>query len=242
MYIKEYERWLTNTVDDADLVPELQAIQANDDEIKDRFAINLSFGTAGLRGVLGAGTNRMNIYTVRKATQGLANFLLATQQNPSVAISFDSRIKSDLFSQQAAAVLAANNIKVYIYNTLQPVPLLSFAVRHLGTSAGIMITASHNPAKYNGYKAYGPDGCQMTTASADAVFAEIEKLDIFSDVKILPFEEGLASGIISYISAETIEAYYQNVEAQSIRPGLCKTASLKLVYSPLNGAGNLPVR
>lgn len=242
MFNNEYQRWLVNATDDADLIPELKAIEGNSEEIKDRFAINLSFGTAGLRGVLGAGTNRMNIYTVRKATQGLANFLRKATKNPSVAISYDSRIKSDLFSKEAAAVLAANNIKVYIYKNLAPVPLLSFAVRHLGASAGVMVTASHNPAKYNGYKAYGSDGCQMTTESADAVFAEIEKLDIFAGIKTMPFEQALAEGTIQYVPEETLEAYYKNVEAQSIHPGLCKTAGLKLVYSPLNGSGNVPVR
>lgn len=242
MYTEEYKRWLVNATEDSDLIPELKAIQNNNEEIKDRFAINLSFGTAGLRGVIGAGTNRMNIYTVRKATQGLANFLLKNSANPSVAISYDSRIKSDLFSREAAGVLAANNVKVHIYKSLAPVPLLSFAVRRLKTSAGIMVTASHNPAKYNGYKAYGPDGCQMTTESADAVFAEIQKLDIFADIKTMPFEEAVATGLISYIQDEVWEEYYENVKAQSIRPSLCKSSGLKVVYSPLNGAGNVPVR
>lgn len=242
MYMEEYQRWSTVQLDDPDLTKEIAAIAGDEDEIKDRFAINLAFGTAGLRGVLGAGTNRMNVYTVRKATQGLANYLLATTENPSVAISYDSRIKSDLFAKETAGVLAANGVKAYIYPVLNPVPALSFAVRQLHTSAGVMVTASHNPAKYNGYKAYGPDGCQMTTNAANTVLAEIEKLDIFADVKRIPFDEGVNSGLISYINEDVLEAYYQQVEKQSIRPGLCKTAGLKLVYSPLNGSGNVPVR
>ncbi len=182
MHMEQYTRWVNQPLEDADLLPELQAVQGNEDEIKDRFAIDLSFGTAGLRGVIGAGTNRMNIYTVRRATQGLAAYLLKQSKNPSVAVSFDSRIKSDLFAKETACVLAANGVKAYIYPTLEPVPALSYAVRHLATSAGVMVTASHNPAKYNGYKAYGPDGCQMTTEAADAVLAEIENVDIFLSV------------------------------------------------------------
>ncbi|MFV0412002.1 MAG: phospho-sugar mutase [Oscillospiraceae bacterium] len=242
MFMDEYQRWLDFATEDPDLIPELSHINGNSEEIKDRFAINLSFGTAGLRGVIGAGTNRMNIYTVRKATQGLAAYLLKTEKKPSVAISYDSRIKSTLFAKQAACVLAANGIRTYIYPTLEPVPALSFAVRALKTSAGVMITASHNPAKYNGYKAYGPDGCQMTSEAADAVLAEIELLDIFKDLKTLSFEQGLEAGLISYIPEEVLEAFYTAVKAQSIRPGLAATAPLKLVYSPLNGTGNVPVR
>lgn len=242
MYTSEYKRWLTAANDDADLIPELASIQGNDDEIKDRFAIDLSFGTAGLRGVIGAGTNRMNIYTVRRATQGLSAYLLGAHPSPSVAIAYDSRIKSDVFAQAAACVFAANGIKAHLYPVLQPVPLLSFAVRHLATTAGVMVTASHNPAKYNGYKVYGPDGCQMTTEAADAVLAHIETLDIFKDIKTLPFQQGLESGLITYIPDEVLQAYYAAALAQSIRPGLAATAPLKLVYSPLNGTGNIPVR
>lgn len=242
MYMEQYNRWLAFPLEDTDLKPELASIKGNDEQIRERFAIDLSFGTAGLRGVLGAGTNRMNIYTVRRATQGLAAYLLKTQKAPSVAISYDSRIKSDLFANEAACVLAANGVKAYIYPTLQPVPALSFAVRQLATSAGIMVTASHNPAKYNGYKAYGPDGCQMTTEAADAVLAEIESIDIFSGVKTLSFEKGLENGFIQYIGDDVLDAFYQNVLAQRIRPEIATNASLKLVYSPLNGAGNLPVR
>ncbi|MEG2596656.1 MAG: hypothetical protein RR989_09265, partial [Ruthenibacterium sp.] len=238
---KEYERWLSTELEDKDLMPELLSIQGIDDEIEDRFAVELSFGTAGLRGVLGAGTNRMNIYMVRKATQGLANYLNQSG-GKRVAVSYDSRIKSDVFAKEASRVLAANGIKVFLYHELMPVPALSFATRHLHCDAGIMVTASHNPAKYNGYKAYGPDGCQMTSEAADAVYAEMLKTDVFTDVKLVDFDEALADGTISYIGQDTIDALYQNIEAQSVRPGLCKTAGLKLVYSPLNGSGNVPVR
>ena len=239
MYQNEYKRWLAADLEDKDLMPELLSVQGIEDEIKDRFAVELSFGTAGLRGVLGAGTNRMNIYMVRKATQGLANYLGAGK---SVAISYDSRIKSDVFAKEAARVLAANGIKVHIYRELMPVPALSFATRHLKCDAGIMVTASHNPAKYNGYKAYGADGCQMTSEAADAVYAEMQKTDVFTDVKLVDFDEALTAGTIEYIGQNTIEALYDNIKAQSVRPGLCKTAGLKLVYSPLNGSGNVPVR
>ena len=242
MYKDEYERWLQADLEDPDLRPKLLSIQGIDEEIKDRFAVELAFGTAGLRGVLGAGTNRMNIYMVRKATQGLANYLNAQGGAKSVAISYDSRNKSELFAREAAGVLAANGITAYIYRQLMPVPALSFATRHLHCDAGIMVTASHNPAKYNGYKAYGPDGCQMTEDAAGAVYAEMQKTDLFKDVRVMSFEDALSAGKIQYIGQDTIDALYANVEAQAVRPGVCKTAGLKLVYSPLNGSGNVPVR
>lgn len=242
MFNKEYERWLALANDDKDLRPELLSIQSVEAEIADRFAVELEFGTAGLRGVIGAGTNRMNIYMVRKATQGLANYLLAQSKNPSVAISFDSRIKSNVFAKTAASVLAANGIIAHIYKELMPVPALSFATRYLKCDAGIMVTASHNPAKYNGYKAYGADGCQMTSEAADAVYAQMQKTDAFEDVKLISFEEGIENGTIKYIGDEVTNALYDNIKAQSVRPNLCKTAGLKLVYSPLNGSGNVPVR
>lgn len=238
----EYKRWLNTPLEDSDLTTELQTVQGKEEEIEDRFAAALTFGTAGLRGVIGAGTNRMNIYTVRQATQGLANYLLAQDESPSVAISYDSRIKSSLFAREAARVLAASGVRAHIYPTLEPVPALSFAVRQLKTDAGIMITASHNPAKYNGYKAYGPDGCQMTTEAATAVYNEIQKLDVLAGSKTMPYDKAVEQGLICAISDEVLEAFYSNVKSQAIRPGLLKTASLKLVYSPLNGAGNLPVR
>lgn len=237
-----YQSWLENAVDDPDLQSELKAIEHDMEGIQDRFYRDLAFGTGGLRGVIGAGTNRMNIYTVRRATQGLADYVKEAFSEPSVAISYDSRIKSTDFAKAAAEVLAANGVKVHIYTELKPTPMLSFAVRALHCSAGIMVTASHNPAKYNGYKAYGSDGCQMTIDAADAVLAKINALDIFRDVKHVAFEEALASGMISYIREEVVEDYFQNVLAQSINPNLCADSGLKIVYTPLNGTGNKPVR
>lgn len=237
-----YQSWLENAVDDPDLQSELKAIEHDMEGIQDRFYRDLAFGTGGLRGVIGAGTNRMNIYTVRRATQGLADYVKEAFSEPSVAISYDSRIKSTDFAKAAAEVLAANGVKVHIYTELKPTPMLSFAVRALHCSAGIMVTASHNPAKYNGYKAYGSDGCQMTIDAADAVLAKINALDIFRDVKHVAFEEALASGMISYIREEIVEDYFQNVLAQSINPNLCADSGLKIVYTPLNGTGNKPVR
>lgn len=237
-----YQSWRKNAVDDPDLQSELSAIENDAEAIQDRFYRDLAFGTGGLRGVIGAGTNRMNIYTVRKATQGLANYVKEAFSEPSVAISYDSRIKSTDFAKAAAEVLAANGVKVHIYTELKPTPMLSFAVRALHCSAGIMVTASHNPAKYNGYKAYGSDGCQMTIDAADAVLAKINALDIFNDVKHMPFDEALAAGMISYIGDDVIEDYFQNVLAQGINTDLCAKSGLKIVYTPLNGTGNKPVR
>ena len=241
MYLSEYARWSAFELEDKNLSEELKNISGNDEEIKDRFAVALKFGTAGLRGVLGAGTNRMNIYVVRQATQGLANWVKAQGGNQLVAISYDSRIKSDVFAKTAACVLAANGIRVRIYDALMPVPALSFATRYYGANAGIMVTASHNPAKYNGYKAYGPDGCQMTDEAADIVYAEIQNTDILTGAKTMSFEDGLAQGLIAYVGDDCKEALYDAIKARSVRPGLCKTAGLKLVYSPLNGAGLVPV-
>ena len=241
MYMDDYKRWLEADLEDPALKEELESIQGKDDEIKDRFAVALKFGTAGLRGVLGAGTNRMNIYVVRQATQGLANWVKTQGGNQLVAISFDSRINSDVFAKTAACVLAANGIRVRIYDALMPVPALSFATRYYKANAGIMVTASHNPAKYNGYKAYGPDGCQMTDEAADIVYAEIQKTDILTGAKMMTFEEGQAAGLIEYVGDDCKEALYAAIEARSVRPGICKTAGLKLVYSPLNGSGLVPV-
>ena len=241
MYMDDYNRWLAADLEDPALKAELEKIQGQDEEIKDRFAVALKFGTAGLRGVLGAGSNRMNIYVVRQATQGLANWVKTQGGNQLVAISYDSRINSDVFARNAACVLAANGIKVRIYDALMPVPALSFATRYYKANAGIMVTASHNPAKYNGYKAYGPDGCQMTDDAAAVVYAEIQNTDILTGAKMVSFEEGLASGMISYVGDDCKEALYDAIEARSVRPGLCKTAGLKLVYSPLNGSGLVPV-
>ncbi len=237
-----YSRWVAQNLEDTDLAEELAAVAGDTDAIKDRFFRDLEFGTGGLRGVIGAGTNRMNIYTVRKATQGLADYLKATYPNPSVAVSYDSRIKSDLFARETASVLAANGIKVYLYPELNPTPALSFAVRDLHCQAGVMITASHNPAKYNGYKAYGPDGCQMTIEAANAVLDCINRLDIFDDIRTVDFEAALADGWIAYIGQDTYARFLENVRAQSIHPEALRQTDLKVVYTPLNGTGNKPVR
>ncbi len=237
-----YALWCENATEDADLTAELEAIRGDQDAIRERFYKDLEFGTGGLRGVLGAGTGRMNIYTVRRATQGLANYVKESFANPSVAISYDSRIKSDTFARTAAAVLAANGIRVHIYKELMPTPMASFAVRRLGCSAGIMITASHNPAKYNGYKVYGADGCQITLDVANTVIGKINAVDLFRDVKICDYDEAVRSGMISYIGQDVIEEYFANVLAQGIHTDICPTSGLKIVYTPLNGTGNKPVR
>ena len=241
MYMNDYQRWCSASLEDADLTAELNQIAGNDEEIKERFAVSLKFGTAGLRGVLGAGSNRMNIYVVRQATQGLANWVKTQGGKQLVAISYDSRIKSDLFARTAACVLAANGIHVRIYDALMPVPALSFATRYYGANAGIMVTASHNPAKYNGYKAYGPDGCQMTDEAANIVYAEIQKTDILTGAKTMDFDEAMQQGLIEYVGEDCKEALYDAIKACQVRPGLCHTAGLKLVYSPLNGSGLVPV-
>ena len=237
-----YALWKEKAVGDPDLASELSSINGKDDEILDRFYKNLEFGTAGLRGVIGAGTNRMNIYTVGQATQGLASFLLEEYENPSVAIAYDSRIKSDTFARYAAGVLAANGIKVYFYPELVPTPMLSFAVRRLGCKSGIIITASHNPAKYNGYKCYDPEGYQMTDAAADKTYSYIQKTDMFAGVKTLDFEEGVSSGLIEYIGQDIIVEFYENVEKCCLSKDICKNTDLKVIYSPLNGTGNKHVR
>ncbi|MDE5917201.1 MAG: phospho-sugar mutase [Oscillospiraceae bacterium] len=237
-----YSLWCSNATDDSDLTKELSAIKNDSEGISDRFYRELEFGTGGLRGVIGAGTNRMNIYTVRRATQGFADYINEAFENPSVAVSYDSRIKSDVFAKATAGVFAANGIKVYIYTELMPTPALSFAVRELGCQAGVMITASHNPSKYNGYKAYGEDGCQLNLESAEKVIKKINALDIFKDVKYMEFEEGLKEGKISYIEQNTIDEYYKNVLAQGINTNLVADSGLKIVYTPLNGTGNKPVR
>ena len=241
MYMEDYKRWAEFELEDPALAAELEAVAGNEDEIKERFAVALKFGTAGLRGVLGAGSNRMNIYVVRQATQGLANWVKTQGGNQLVAVSYDSRINSDVFAKETAKVLAANGIKVRIYDALMPVPALSFATRYYEANAGVMITASHNPAKYNGYKAYGPDGCQMTDEAANIVYAEIQNTDILTGAKLMSFEEGMAAGLIEYVGEDCKEALYDAIKARSVRPGLCKTAGLKLVYSPLNGSGLVPV-
>ncbi|MFY9198390.1 MAG: phospho-sugar mutase [Acutalibacteraceae bacterium] len=237
-----YNLWSEKCVDDPALIAELSSIKGNDEEILDRFYKNLEFGTAGLRGILGAGTNRMNIYTVCQATQGLCDFLNDTYKNPSVAIAFDSRNNSELFAKQAAGVFAANGIKVHFFSTLVPTPMLSFAVRKLKCQSGIIVTASHNPAAYNGYKCYDPEGYQMTDDAAKKTYEYIQKVDMFDGVKKMEFEDALANGSAMLINAELIEEYYQKVQSCNINPQACKDAGLKVIFTPLNGAGNIPVR
>lgn len=236
-----YKIWKDKVKDD-DLLNELSEIDGKDDEILDRFYKNLEFGTGGLRGVIGAGTNRMNIYTVGQATQGVSNYLNSAFDSPSVAIAYDSRIKSTDFAKYAAGVFAANGIKVYIYPELVPTPMLSFAVRKLGCKSGVIITASHNPAKYNGYKCYDPNGYQMTDEAAAKTYAYIEKTDIFEDVKVIDFEEGIKSGAIEYIGQDVIDEFYSFVKKTCLSSEECKKADLKVIYSPLNGTGNKHVR
>ena len=236
---KEFERWLANATADADVLAELKTL--DDAKTEDAFYRDLAFGTGGLRGVIGAGTNRMNIYTVAKASQGLADYLKKNFEKPSVAIGYDSRIKSDVFAKVAAGVFAANGVKVNIWSVLMPVPTVSFATRYLHTSAGVMVTASHNPSRYNGYKVYGADGCQITTEAAAEILAEIEKLDIFADVKTSDFEAGVANGSIQYIPDEVYTAFVEQVKNQSVLFGEEVNKNVAIVYSPLNGTGLKPV-
>ena len=238
----KYELWCQRATEDADVAAELASVAGNDAEIRDRFYRELAFGTGGLRGVIGAGSNRMNIYTVRKATQGLANYLNARYEKSTVAVSFDSRIKSDLFARESACVLAAAGITVHLFPQLEPTPVLSYAVRYYGTQAGIMVTASHNPAKYNGYKCYGPDGCQMTDSDAGDVLEYINKVDLFEDVHTMDYDAAVEAGLIKIIGDELLESFTQQVLAQQVNPGVSAEAGLRLVYTPLNGTGNLPVR
>lgn len=237
-----YNEWLEKATVDPDLKAELESIKGNDDEILDRFYRSLEFGTAGLRGVIGAGTNRMNIYTVGRATQGLADYLNANYDNPSVAIGYDSRIKSDLFSKEAASVLAANGVKVYIYDELEPTPCLSYAIRYYHTQSGIIITASHNPAKYNGYKCYNPNGYQMTDEEAAEAYEYIQKVDYFTGIKKVDFDDAVNAGKIEFIGEKVINSFLDEVQKQCINPEIVKNANLKVIYTPLNGTGNKPVR
>ncbi len=246
-YLDEYKRWLESDKVDSATKDELKAIESDDKEIKERFYRDLEFGTGGLRGIMGAGTNRMNVYTVRKATQGLAGFVIAQGEEAikcGVAISYDSRNNSKLFAQETACVLAANGIKVYLSDSLRPVPQLSFAVRHFKAAAGVMVTASHNPAKYNGYKVYGSDGGQAPLKLSDKVLEVIGATDIFDDVKTIDFEEAKNSGLIEFFGEEFDEVYLKNVIAQQINPdAVAKVADdFKIIYTPLHGSGNIPVR
>ncbi len=237
-YLEEYRRWL-DRVKEEDLLKELKGM--DESGIEDAFYRNLAFGTGGLRGIIGAGTNRMNVHVVAKASQGLADFMLKMSSAPSVVIGYDSRIKSDEFARVAASVFAANGVRVHIWAELLPVPTVSYAVRAIGASAGVMITASHNPSRYNGYKVYGPDGCQITTEAAAAVLTEIEKLDIFKDVKTSSFEAGLQTGIIQYIPDSVLMDFIEEVRNQSVLFGDRIDRDVAIVYSPLNGTGPKPV-
>ncbi len=239
---KLYDLWCEKATNDADLINELESIKGNENEINDRFYRSLEFGTGGLRGVIGAGTNRMNIYTVNQATQGLADYLKENFEKPSVAIAYDSRIKSDLFAKSAACVLAANGIKVYIYKELVPTPMLSFAVTRLECSSGIVITASHNPAKYNGFKCYDPRGFQMTDEGAKATYEYIQNVDIFDDVKVMDFDIAVENKRIEYIEDWLIKEFFDCVEEQRVDKEACVDSDLKIIYTPLNGTGNKPVR
>jgi phosphoglucomutase len=231
---------MENATADEDIIKELESM--TEEEAEDAFYRNLAFGTGGLRGTIGAGTNRMNVYTVAKASQGLSDYLVKKYgSQASVAIGYDSRIKSDVFAEVAAAVFAANGVEVKLWPRLNPVPTLSFATRYLHTGAGVMITASHNPSKYNGYKVYGEDGCQITTEAAAEILREIEKLDIFLDVKMGDFAASLAAGKITYISDEVLTAFIEEVKAQSVLFGEEVNKDVAIVYSPLNGTGYIPV-
>ncbi len=238
-----YDDWRNKAKGDPDIEKELSDMAGNDEAMEDAFYRNLEFGTGGLRGVIGAGTNRINIHTIGRASQGLANYVNQSfpEGKRSIAVSYDSRIKSDLFSKIAAGVFAANGIKVYIYPQLMPVPCLSFATRELKCSAGVMVTASHNPSKYNGYKVYGADGCQITTLAAEKILNEIESLDYFSDVKRDDFDEALAAGKIEYISEDVYTAFTEKVKACSVLGDEKINKDIAIVYSPLNGSGLKPV-
>ena len=240
-YMDTYRVWQQRQLEDPDLVLEMEQIQGNEKEIKERFIKDLEFGTAGLRGILGVGTNRMNIYTVRLATQGMADYINASHKGASVAIGYDSRIKSQLFAEETACVFAANGVRVYLFSELMPTPVLSYAVRELHCDAGIVITASHNPAQYNGYKAYDENGCQITGETANAVMARIKETDLFTGVKLADYDAAIAGGTIQIIQEELIQRFLDRVLEEQVNPGLCKDAGLKLVYTPLNGAGRRSV-
>ncbi len=237
-----YKLWLKKTKDYPELYEELLSIENEDGEIADRFYRALEFGTAGLRGLLGAGTNRMNVFTVNQVTQGLSDFLNSRYESAEVAVAYDSRINSELFARETASVLAANGITAHIFPALVPTPMLSFAVRRLGCASGVVITASHNPSRYNGYKCYDPEGYQMTDEAAAETYGFIQKTDIFGDVKKIDFDEGLALGKIKYIPPELNEEFYQALLSAQINPGVSRDCGLKVIYTPLNGAGNIPVR
>lgn len=242
-YEQSYQMWLESDVIDITTKEELKALN-NEKEIEDRFYKNLEFGTGGLRGKIAAGTNRINIYTVGKATQGLAKYLVTNFTNPSIAIAYDSRNMSDVFAETAAKVLAANGVKVYLYESLRPTPMLSFAVRHLGTEAGIVLTASHNPKEYNGYKVYGSDGGQLTDNAANEVLGYINEVDLFTGIKTMSTEEAVKAGLLVYIGEDVDNAYYERVESVVVNKELVKekASELNIIYTPIHGSGNVPVR
>ena len=234
-YNEVLNRWIDRATSDPDLKAELVSVSNDEKAVEDRFYKELDFGTAGLRGVIGAGTNRMNVYIVGKATQGIAQYVNANFENPSGAIAYDSRIKS-------ASVFAANGIKVYLYDELKPTPMLSFAVRYYGCAAGINVTASHNPSKYNGYKVYGEDGCQLTLEATNEVLGYIQTIDVFDDVKYADFDKEVENGAIEYIGEDCCNAYFEAVKKKAVNPEVFADGKFKVVYTPLNGAGNKPVR
>ena len=240
---KEYTRWIDYAVEDTDVAEELKQMAGDYAKLEDAFYRNLEFGTGGLRGVIGAGTNRMNIYTVAKASQGLAAYVKKQGgHEKGIAVSYDSRIKSDLFARVVAQVFAANGIQVYLYNELMPTPCLSFAVRKLGCAAGVMVTASHNPSKYIGYKVYGSDGCQITTEAAAAILSEIEAVDVFDGVSRMNFDEAVGSGRIHWIDSEVVTDFVDFVRSQSVLGSQdVVDRDVAIVYSPLNGTGLKPV-
>lgn len=240
--LEKYDLWLARATEDADLTEELKRIAQDEEEIYEHFYRELEFGTAGLRGIIGAGDNRMNVYTVRKATQGLADYLNSRYENARVAIAYDSRIKSDLFAMESARVLAGNGIAVSLFAELQPTPVLSYAVRELHCQAGIMVTASHNPAKYNGYKCYGPEGFQMTDDDANAVTECIRNIDMFDGIKLADLDTAVANGIVTMVGQDFVDRFLDRVAEQQINPGICESGDFKVIYTPLNGTGNKPVR
>jgi phosphoglucomutase len=243
LYREKYNDWLESNIVDEKMKDELRAIK-DEKEIEDRFYKDLEFGTGGLRGVIGAGSNRMNIYTVSKATQGFANYLNTRFENPSVAIAYDSRNMSKEFSKAAALTLCANNINVYLYEGLRPTPMLSFAVRHLNCTGGIVVTASHNPKEYNGYKVYDEFGGQVTDEKANIIISEVNKIDSFDKINTVDEEEALAKGLLKYIGEEVDKAYIDSVKGLTIRKELVKenASDLKVIYTPIHGSGNMPVR
>lgn len=242
MYSELYNLWLAKASDDIDLISELNSIKGSEKDIQDRFYKNLEFGTAGIRGIIGVGTNRMNIYVVRKVTQAFAEYLTKTNKCPSIAISYDNRIKSELFAKEAACVMAANGVMVHIYKELMPVPCLSYAVRDLKCNAGIMITASHNPAEYNGYKVYGSDGCQLREDAAREIQNISSQVDMFNDIVRINFDDGLSEKKIKYIPDDVKGKYMNCVKSCLIRPEIFGESDFKVVYTPLNGTGNKLVR